>query len=138
MLVELGYSSGIEKEIGVLADDLDNWNTGAGHSADSWKNFAGFSSGYYHFLALYSATDYGTYVRITVKNWALVDAFSGTLYYEIRDIDQNVLASGGQSISSIAYGQVSGDYDLSYSAGTPAWIYWRWETSQSWQQFGVL
>ena len=136
-LVELGYSSGIEMEIGVLCDDLDNYSTGAGHSADSAFNLGGFTGGnVWHFLRIVSATDHSTYVTVRINNEAMVDAFTGTLYYEIHNASHDILSQGSQSVTSINPGSYA-DYDLPYSTGTPDHVHWRWAVALGWNETGV-
>lgn len=136
IMVELGYSSGTEKEIGALCDELDDSGSGAGHSADSFFNCGGFDENKGHFLDVLSAEDSGTDVRITVENNAMVDTFSGTLYYEIYDSSDQLLLSGSLSYSNITAGNNT-YMDAAYSAGTPSYVNWRWVVGLSWNTIGV-
>ena len=54
-LVEVGHASGTQHEIGALLNEFDTYSTGASHSANSFKNMAGFQGGnIWHYLSVYS------------------------------------------------------------------------------------
>jgi len=137
IMVELGHSAGTEYSLLTLLDELDNAGTGAGYSAESFFNAGGFTGGnLMHFLRLISAIDIGTAVTVRVQNEAMVDAFAGTLYYEIRDVSENVLASGSRSVSSITHGNYR-DYNLTYPSGTPDHVNYKWAVGQGWTIIGM-
>lgn len=136
VLVEVGTPSGTEHEIGILLDEFNQYSTGAVHSANSFRDMGGFTGGYtWHYMYPAYFQDMGTDVRMYCNNWSN-NAQSGTLYYEIYDVSDNLLASGGQASGSQA-AETYWYMDIPFSAGTPAYIKWRWSPSLSWNTWGV-
>ena len=87
----------------------------------------------WHFLQVSSATRIGSIVRITVTNYATVDAMSGSLSYVLKDNSGNVGGSGTQTVTSIAASGTA-QYDESWGTYTPTKVEWRWSGSLSYNQ----
>jgi len=88
ILLELGYAWNGTKQLGALMNDLNKYDTGAYHSANSFNNLQGFTGGTtYHFLTVENIRLfkylYGFRVVFTLKNNATVDSQSGSLRYTL-------------------------------------------------------
>lgn len=138
-LTEVGESSGTQKEIGTLMNKLNQYTTGATHSADSSANLVGFTGGtVWHFLNVSSAYDpQNGYIRVTVNNYGIVDAQSGTLDWYMHDNIGNYAGSGSQSVSSLAANS-STYYDFPWATYHPTKFYWRWSNSLSYNLTNIV